>query len=144
MHWGSTRTGAPAAESGERPLVLRAQLRPLVNFGSRIPWAREDRQPSFSVVLDLPYAAGNISCKRRRRLNIIAAFSDPILPSSYGPILSECGGNQYLHRQRTGPFNEGLPYGKQEPSPKSDEMAGVNLSSPPAAISPAWYPPPVT
>jgi hypothetical protein len=133
-----------AVEAGERPLILRARLRPLINFSSRIPWAWDDRQRSFSVLLHLTYAAGNVRCKRRRGLNSIAAFPDPILPSSYGPILSECGGNQYLHRQRTGPFYEGLPYGKQEPSPPSDEMAGVNLSSPPTAISPAWYPPPVT
>jgi hypothetical protein len=144
MPWGSTRTGAIAVESGEWPLILQGRLRPLINFGSRIPWRWEDGHRSFSVSLQLTYAAGNVRCKRRRDLNSIAAFLDPILPSSYGPILSQCGGNQYLHRQRTGSFYEELPYGKQEPSPPSDEMAGVNLSSPPTAISPAWHPPPVT
>jgi hypothetical protein len=73
------------------------------------------------------YATGNICCKRRSGLNSIAAFCDPILPSSYGLILSECGGNQYLHRRQRGPFYERLPYGKREPSPRSDEKRGANI-----------------
>jgi hypothetical protein len=73
-------------------------LAPLINFSSTISWAPEDPQRGFSVLLHLTYAMGNISCERRRGLNSIAAFCDPILPSSYGLILSECGGNRYLHR----------------------------------------------
>jgi hypothetical protein len=130
MPWGSTRTGAMAVELAERPYVPGARptlfasrcLRPLINFSSRISGAREDPPRSFSVLLHLACAAGNICCNRRRGLKGIAAFCDPILPSSHGLILSECGGNQYLHRSTKRSFYEGPPYGKQEPSPPSDEI----------------------
>lgn len=149
MPWDAARTGAITVESGEGPLVLPARaallasgrLRPLINFSSAI-WEGGGR--SSSVLLHLIYAGGNSCCSRRRGLNGIAALCDPILPSSYGPILSECGGNQYLHRQRTGPSSEGLLCGKQEPSPRSDENGEGEFILATNGHQPAWYPPPVT
>lgn len=152
MAWHATRTGAMAVESGEGPLVLRARpmrrasrcLRPLINFSSRISWAREGRRRSFSASLHLTYAAGNICCRRRRGLNGIAALFDPILPSSYGPILSEWGEiNICTVNEQVLPTKGYLTASRNRPHAVT-KMAGANLSPPPTAISPAWYPPPVT
>jgi hypothetical protein len=152
MRWGSTRTGAMALELTERPNVPAARqtrfvsrlLHPLINFSPTISSAPQDPQRGFSVLPHLTYAVDNIRCRRWRSLNSIVAFRDPILPSSYGLILSECGGNQYLHRRRRGPFYERLPYGKQQPSPRSDENGGGEFPRHKRPSAPAWYPPPVT
>jgi hypothetical protein len=127
-----------ALQLTERPYVPRAHptlfasrlLAPLINFSSTISRAPADPQRGFSVLLHLTYATGNIPCNGRLGLKSIAAFCDPILPSSYGLILSECGGNRYLHRRRTGPFYERLPYGLQKPSPPTDEKWRRRISSP--------------
>jgi hypothetical protein len=135
---------------GARPAVFAGRcLCLLTNFGSRISQAP---RRSLPTLLHLSSAAGNICCKRRRSLNRIAALCGPILPSSYGLILSECGGNQYLHPSTKRSFCERLGYLaiklgylaiKRRRRHGGTKTAGADIL-PRTAITPAWYPPPVT
>jgi hypothetical protein len=116
----------------ERPCVLRARLtlfarrllRPLINFSSTISWAPQDQQRCVSVLLHLTCATGNIHCKARRVVNSIAAFRNPILPSSYGLILSECGGKSISAPSTKRSFLRKATLRKQKPSPRIDENGG--------------------
>src|ERR1700730_14392316 len=71
----------------------------------------------------VPYRAGHNAvcrkncCEKQRKMNNIAALSDQVLTSSYGLILSGCGGHQYL------PITS-ISANNSDVKPKSVAMAG--------------------